>query len=302
MLKFLKSLFKKNGSSPSTSDEEYLDFNDYTDVSIDLKNIHTRKSSKLNLKPKIEEKIIADIIPKIDPEFKATPKEDKEFATNSRIIFVDEKEETEVNTRDFARLGELLKKESNSKGVDSFEKSQLVLQKKRDDFTIKKSPKQRRNVVTNTNIHSSQTMSKTYETVNFKMDGPENKKSKKSLYLLILSLLGLITLFILLNSDSEDPEVTSETTQDRVEELTQTSKPKPKVIRHKINYKSSGAGLVYSCSAKHWACVDNKNFKKCKLSSKQKVCIGVKVYKSKKGCQRVQQKAINLNKKLKSCL
>ncbi len=295
MFKILKNIFNKNKSSSIDSEDEYLDFNDYTDVSIDLKNIHTKKSSNITLKPKKASIPETPNIPR-SPKSSIT-KENDQFATNSRIIFVDEKEETEVNTRDFAMLGELLKKESVQENNDSFEKSQLILKKKNNDFSIQKSPSQRRNVVTNTNIKADNSMTQTYGTVNFKLDGQDKKKSKKALYLLILSLLGLVTLFVLLKSDPAQEVVA---TEDLVTETTKVVQRTRKV--HKINYKSVGAGLVYSCSAKHWACVDNKNFKKCKLSSKSKVCIGVKVYKSKTSCQRVQQKAINLNKKLKSCL
>jgi len=301
MSNFFKNLFKKKKSSNIEDEQEYLDFNDYTDVSIDLKNIHTKKSSNLTLDPKLEPKVE----PKLKEEVIQTPPlpfekadESSNFETNSRIIFVDDKPETEVNTRDFARLGELLKQESKQNVDDSFEKSQLILGKKPSDITIKKTEEQRRNVVSDSFIDSSNTMSKTYETVNFQIGGGVDKKSKKSLYLLILSLLGLVLLFVLLKSDPEDDANVSEeatnTTLAAMKKVSKTSK-------HRINYKSAGAGLVYNCSAKHWACVDNKNFKKCKVSSVDKVCISVKIYKSKTTCQRVQQKAIDLNKKVKSC-
>jgi hypothetical protein len=65
----------------------------------------------------------------------------------------------------------------------------------------------------------------------------------------------------------------------------------------RVNYYASGAGLVYNCEKKHWACIDRENFLKCsKLSDFNPItCFAVKGFASKNSCKAEQINRINRN-------
>jgi hypothetical protein len=70
-----------------------------------------------------------------------------------------------------------------------------------------------------------------------------------------------------------------------------------------INFRKLGRGLVYNCVDKHWACVDKKNYFRCKKTDQfsRKTCQVFEVYASKRYCQLAQIKKINTNKSVDFC-
>ncbi len=79
-----------------------------------------------------------------------------------------------------------------------------------------------------------------------------------------------------------------------------------KVVKEKLeyqeppSYQETGRGLVYNCSGKHWACVDQNSYIECKKNSdwskengKDPECSPSNVYRSFKDCRTIQIYNIN---------
>ncbi|WP_372654021.1 hypothetical protein [Halobacteriovorax sp.] len=87
-----------------------------------------------------------------------------------------------------------------------------------------------------------------------------------------------------------------------------------KVVKEKLeyqeppNYLETGRGLVYNCTGKHWACVDQVSFVDCKKNSdwsqennKDPECYPSNVYRSFKDCRTIQLYNINTNLETSFC-
>ena len=114
-----------------------------------------------------------------------------------------------------------------------------------------------------------------------------------------------------------DQEVVKEQSKDNfddadiVESLDDLDKPIPKVkvkrkptpapvktkeaFTGKIDYLSSGGGLVYNCRGRHWACVSSRVYENCDKSNGR--CMIKRKFDSIKSCQRDQLLSINANRK-----
>ncbi len=95
---------------------------------------------------------------------------------------------------------------------------------------------------------------------------------------------------------------------------TEPSKMIEKVVKEKLeyqeppNYLETGRGLVYNCTGKHWACVDQVSFVECKKNSdwslennKEPECHPSNVYGSFKDCRTIQLYNINTNLETSFC-
>lgn len=79
--------------------------------------------------------------------------------------------------------------------------------------------------------------------------------------------------------------------------IVQESSNKISVVN--IIYTNPGRGLVYNCINRHWACIDETNFKKCKDSIR--ICKSFELYPSNKDCSQKQISNINQNLKISFC-
>jgi hypothetical protein len=76
-----------------------------------------------------------------------------------------------------------------------------------------------------------------------------------------------------------------------------------KILKQKNpDFDKIGRGLVYSCSGKHWACVNainyfrcENNFKYFKFNKMAPMCFPENVYASEEDCARAQQKLVDLS-------
>ncbi len=275
MLNFLKKIFSRDKSE----EDEYLDFSDYTDVSIDLRNVRNK-----NDLPVFEDKSIlkANPIPKenepvIPDHFKTKVKFNNTENMNRDDV------ETEIDTR---KVQAVFTPQKNSDVSPTREV--------RNHFEGQKRKNQKGVVEA---LEDEGNFNGDYATVQFKVDKVKKEKKRKPLFMLLFFLLCIL-LFLTFERNTEDPEV--ETVDEFEEEILEdeiVQEPTPV----KVNFLATGSGLVYNCVKGHWACLDKFNYEKCgQLASKRK-CFAIKTYKSKTICQKVQQKSVDLNRKVKAC-
>ena len=74
------------------------------------------------------------------------------------------------------------------------------------------------------------------------------------------------------------------------------------------DYSLKGRGLVYSCTGKHWACIDRAGYLNCKEhmrwteeNKKRPECVIKNVYASEDDCSVVQLHYINTNEPTDFC-
>lgn len=75
------------------------------------------------------------------------------------------------------------------------------------------------------------------------------------------------------------------------------------------SYNRKGRGLVYSCSRKHWACVDRESYFQCqenqnwaKMASLGPDCVIAEVYTSLDDCIEIQKLKVSDGKNIEECL
>ncbi len=276
MLKFLKNIFSKKNNS---FDEEYLDFSDYTDVSIDLKKVHKNENYSKLLREN-QEKSIAPAPKDIAPPLPELKKEVEE----KLIIPSEKKINTEIDTQ---KVNDIFNVQEKRKTYE-----EVAVEKHKE-----KIEKTSRGIVSS--IESDdKTYSKDFGTVQFELQKKKSNENRKPVLLMIALLMGVL-IFLSLGSKNENEENVVE--EEKV--LTDLELENEEEIRveQKVDFLASGAGLAYNCEKQHWACLNKENFMKCRELSSKKKCFGVKVYKSKSICQKVQQKSIDLNRRIKSC-
>lgn len=103
-----------------------------------------------------------------------------------------------------------------------------------------------------------------------------------------------------INDNDEMSEVIDNLTNDEPPAMIE------KVVNEKLeyqeppSYQDTGRGLVYNCSGKHWACVDQTSYLNCKKNNdwskendKDPECYPSNVYRSFKDCRTIQIHNIN---------
>ncbi|WP_044557660.1 hypothetical protein [Halobacteriovorax marinus] len=111
-----------------------------------------------------------------------------------------------------------------------------------------------------------------------------------------------------LGEGSSDSANSNDDMSNALDNLTQADTPEmiEKVVKEKLeyqeppNYLETGRGLVYNCTGKHWACVDQTSYINCKKNNdwskeneKNPECFPSNVYSSFTDCRTIQIHNIN---------
>ncbi|MBL7665965.1 MAG: hypothetical protein JNM93_12590 [Bacteriovoracaceae bacterium] len=111
-------------------------------------------------------------------------------------------------------------------------------------------------------------------------------------------------------SDVTPPQnVTEDILEDLENQFSQKTQDRNEKLFYSIpRYEFIGRGLVYSCTGKHWACVNAENYGKCEKNynflkniDRSKECYPAEVYATNEDCSTAQQSKVDSTPKYEFC-